>query len=350
MSSSDPQDKKLSSQQTGLDESDLGFQHWQLPDVTETDDGTTSNLFGKFSQQSAVKPTEVETILPPTMAEIEDIRAQAETEGFNEGKQQGFEQGREQGRLEGLEQGHSEGFSQGQEQGIEAGLAEAKKRVARFEELLTQFEKPLQLLDTDIELSLLNLTMTLAKSVIGHELKTHPEQVLSALRLGVDSLPIKDQSVNIRLHPDDIELVEQLYSSAQITRNQWQLDADPSLSAGDCIISSQRSLVDLTLSARIDTVFEHLRQQHEHLTQQQHQQQAAIEADDAEKLAKAEALQPQSSVGSSTQAALTPSVQDAESVNAENSDNSLSNTPVEPSVSSETSPNDGASNPTTTPR
>ena len=278
---SDNSDNKLSHRV--VSDAELEFSHWQLPDVTEAEDDSISNLFG-YSAQQVPKAAVIETISPPTMAEIEDIRAQAEAEGFDEGKTQGYSEGLEQGRLEGLEQGHTEGLAQGHEQGLEAGLAEAKALVSRFEGLLSQFEKPLQLLDGDIEHSLMTLTMALAKSVIGHELKTHPEQILSALRLGVESLPIKEQSVNLRMHPDDVALVETLYSSTQLNRNQWQLEADPSLTVGDCIISSQRSLVDLTLSSRIDAVFESLRNQQSHLALQQQQRQAALDDENAAKI------------------------------------------------------------------
>uniref|UniRef100_Q0HX05 Flagellar assembly protein FliH n=1 Tax=Shewanella sp. (strain MR-7) TaxID=60481 RepID=Q0HX05_SHESR len=285
---SDNSDNKLSHRV--VSDSEIEFSHWQLPDVTETEEASISNLFGYSAQQHAPKAVAAETIAPPTMAEIEDIRAQAEEEGFNEGKTQGYAEGLEQGRLEGLEQGHTEGLAQGHEQGLEAGLAEAKTLIQRFEGLLSQFEKPLQLLDGDIEHSLMTLTMALAKSVIGHELKTHPEQILSALRLGVESLPIKEQSVSIRMHPDDVALVEQLYTSTQLNRNQWQLEAEPSLNPGDCIISSQRSLVDLTLSSRIDTVFESLRNQQSHLSHQQQQRQAVLDEENAAKIVSAAEL------------------------------------------------------------
>lgn len=280
MSSSNPSDNKLSDKVVSDDE--IEFSHWNLPDVTEAEDDSVSNLFGYSGKHT--KPVTVETVAPPTMAEIEDIRAQAEEEGFSEGKTQGFTEGLEKGRLEGLEQGHQEGFTQGHEQGLETGLAEAKSLINRFESLLNQFEKPLQLLDGDIELSLMTLSMALAKSVIGHELKTHPEQILSALRLGIESLPIKEQAVTIRLHPDDVILIEQLYSAAQLARNQWQLEVDPSLSPGDCIISSHRSLVDLSLPSRIDAVFESLRSQHTHLVHQQQQRQEALAEEDATKV------------------------------------------------------------------
>lgn len=285
MSSSNPSDNKLSNKV--VSDSDIEFSHWALPDVTEADDDSASNLFGHFSHHQPT-PTTVENVVPPTMAEIEEIRAQAEEEGFTEGKQQGYEQGVEQGRLEGLAQGHTEGLAQGHEQGLETGLAQAKTLLSRFEALLGQFEKPLQLLDGDIELSLMTLSMTLAKSVIGHELKTHPEHILAALRLGVESLPIKEQAVTIRLHPDDAALVEHLYSSAQLTRSQWQLEVDPSLNAGDCILSSHRSLVDLTLSARIDAVFESLRHQQTYLSDKQHQQQEALDIENSAKVSHSE--------------------------------------------------------------
>ncbi|MGL4614660.1 MAG: flagellar assembly protein FliH [Shewanella sp.] len=268
-------------------QADFAFSHWQLPDVTEVPEEIASNLFG-YKPKPLQKPETVEEVAPPTMAEIEDIRAQAEEEGFNEGKQQGLSRGLEQGRLEGLAQGHQEGFSQGQEQGFAAGLAEAKNVVERFDNLVKQFESPLALLDGDIELALLNLTMALAKSVIGHELMTHPDHILSALRLGIDSLPIKEQAVNIRLHPDDAALIEQLYTSVQLARSQWTLEIDPSLHAGDCIITSQRSKVDLSVATRIDAVFAHLRQQHAHASLLQQQRQDALEGENAAKIVTAD--------------------------------------------------------------
>ncbi|NMH65558.1 flagellar assembly protein FliH [Shewanella salipaludis] len=255
------------------------FSHWQLPDITSEQTDEPSNLFGKFGK-AHVREAQSETVLPPTMAEIEAIRVQAEQEGFAEGKQEGHSAGLEQGRLEGLEQGHAQGLEQGQQQGFEAGMAEAKVMLARFDSLLTQFEQPLAVLDADIEAELMSLSMSLARAVIGHELKTHPEHILAALRQGIDALPIKEQSVSLRLHPDDAALVNDVYSQAQLERNKWQIDEDPSLQPGDCILDSRRSLVDMRLESRIDTVFEPLRQQRAHLQQeiQQHKEAQANSA------------------------------------------------------------------------
>lgn len=260
---------------------DNDFSQWQLPDVTQPQVSDPANLFGHTARVSHVQ-AEIEHIQPPTMAEIEQMRAEAEAEGFEEGKQQGLQSGLEEGRLQGLEQGHNEGFAQGLQQGIEEGLSQARTLVGRFEALLEQFQRPLSLLDNEIELALINLSMGLAKAVVGNELKTHPEHILAALRQGVDALPIKEQAVTIRVNPIDAVLIQQFYSQAQLERHQWQLDEDPILNLGDCILTSQRSAVDLRLSTRLDSVFAELNEQQAYLAQQIQQQKQSLEQTVAE--------------------------------------------------------------------
>ncbi|WP_037429295.1 flagellar assembly protein FliH [Shewanella colwelliana] len=258
------------------EESQTGFSHWQLPDVTPVVDTSAENMFGRKAAQR--EPVEVEQrILPPTLAEIEEIRAEAETEGFSQGQQQGYQEGLEKGRLAGLEQGHQEGFSQGHEQGLQEGLAQAAEKIAQFDTLLAQFSAPLSLLDTEIEQSLVKLSMSLARCVIGHELNTHPEHILTALRQGIDALPLKEQGINVRLHPEDLALVHQLYGKEQLGKNRWQLESDPSLRQGECVVSNVRSRVDMGLEHRIAAVFEGLVQSDNRLEQQKVQQQQAIE-------------------------------------------------------------------------
>ncbi|GIU50834.1 flagellar assembly protein FliH [Shewanella sairae] len=262
------------------------FGHWELPDISLEAMPSSQNMFGRHSLKLQIDENdETEVILPPTLSEIEDIRAHAEQEGFAEGQEKGFSEGIEKGRLEGLEQGHSEGFTQGQQQGYEEGLKAATDMTRRFEELLNQFETPLAILDVEIEKELLSTAMTLAKTVIGHELKTSPEHVLAALRQGIDSLPIKEQSVNVRLHPNDEALITELYSQAQLERNRWTIEVDPSLSPGDCIINSGRSHIDMTVETRMQHVFSELEKHQQDLLQLKEQQEELLESERQSKLA-----------------------------------------------------------------
>ncbi|WP_394392239.1 flagellar assembly protein FliH [Shewanella woodyi] len=255
-------------------ETDIEFSHWHIPDVTTAVPEDVSNLFGRKAAQKPVTE-EPDSILPPTLGQIEEIRQEAENEGFAQGKEEGHQAGLETGRLEGLKQGHDEGFEQGKEQGYQEGAEKALELIKRFEGLLEQFEKPLELLDNEIEQELVSLTLKLSRAVIGHEIKTHPEHILSALRQGVDSLPLKEQGVVIRLHPEDHELVDSLYSANQLEKNRWDLESDPSLTPGDCIILSQRSSVDMRLESRMSTVLQELEGHQQNLSQTvEHQKQA----------------------------------------------------------------------------
>ncbi|WOT06251.1 flagellar assembly protein FliH [Shewanella youngdeokensis] len=262
------------------------FDHWDLPDITKEVDSSSLNMFGRHGSHLEIEDeVTTDTLLPPTLTEIEDIRAHAEQEGFVQGEEKGLAEGLEKGRLQGLEQGHAEGFEQGKEQGQEAGLQAATEMLQRFETLLSQFEQPLSILDTEIEKELLSTAMTLAKAVIGHELKTYPEHILTALRQGVDSLPIKEQKVNIRVTPDDSKLITDLYTAAQLERNRWDIEADPSLSVGDCVITSGRSHIDMTVDSRIKHVFFELEKSEQDLLLQKEQQQEALLAEQANKQA-----------------------------------------------------------------
>ena len=55
---------------------------------------------------------------------------------------------------------------------MKLGLQAAAEMLQRFEALLEQFEQPLSILDSEIEKELLSTSMSLAKAVIGHELRT----------------------------------------------------------------------------------------------------------------------------------------------------------------------------------
>ncbi|MBB1268080.1 flagellar assembly protein FliH [Shewanella sp. SR44-3] len=237
------------------------FSHWRLPDMSDAQSLGPSNLYGKKPQPHVVDEPVEEEPKPLTMAQLEEMRAIAEQEGFQQGKEEGYQVGLEQGRLEGLEQGHQQGLEQGEQQGLETGKAEADALVQRFSHILEQFEKPLAVLDQEIESELLSLVLALSKAVIINEINTHPEHILAALRQGINSLPIKEQQIKIRVNQQDAELISQFYSQEQLDKNSWQLDVDPALSGGDCIIDSVRSAVDLRIEERMAQVLEDLKQQ-----------------------------------------------------------------------------------------
>ncbi len=256
------------------------FQHWQLPDVNERDD-PEDTLFERQPHAPAEAEEPEPVVEPLTLAELERMQAQAEEEAREAGREAGYQEGLEKGRLDGLSQGHEEGFDQGRQQGVQQGLAEAKGLIERLERLIRHIENPAAVVDAQVETGLLNLTTNLAKAVIGSEIKTHPEHILTAMRQGIDALPVKKQDVTIRLNPADAGLVEQAYSAAQLERNKWEIESDPTLSQGDCIIGSLKSEVDMGLNLRTEAVLNYL-------TERQTQLRKQLRQSLADEIAKAE--------------------------------------------------------------
>ena len=109
MKPNEPEDSTDTEIQTQKSEQE--YTQWHIPDVTEAIPEDVSNLFGRRTLQKPITE-EPASILPPTLSQIEEIRQEAENEGFSQGKEKGHQAGLEAGRLEGLKQGHEEGFEQ----------------------------------------------------------------------------------------------------------------------------------------------------------------------------------------------------------------------------------------------
>lgn len=286
MSSSDTDTPKIrKSYLTGEEVS--GFEAWDLPNVGLADSRPTSDLFG-FSDRADRPEPEPEDMMPPTMAELEQIRAEAEQEGFAEGQQRGYDEGLEKGHAEGLENGFKRGFDEGKQQGFDEGMQRSTEVLTKLESAMAQLQKPLALLDTEVEMELIRLAMQLAQAVVMTELKTHPEHVLIALRQGVDALPIKQQAVSIRVHPEDARRVGEAYSHSQLERQGWEIEVDPTLHEGDCIVQTQRSAVDMRLTERLSKVLSMPEQQLQQLQRDHDAQSAAIDTGEEQ---QSEALQ-----------------------------------------------------------
>ena len=242
----------------------LTAEHWDVPQMHEHDDLILKNAYNhKFEEGDAVEveqAAEEEALALPTLEEVEAIRQEA----YQEGYKQGFDQGQEKGYQEGIETGQVEGRSTGQAQGLEEGrkkgLTEAGEMLEQFQSLTYQLHQPLENMNQETEMQLLELVSLLAKGVIMHELKTSPEQIAHVIKLGIEALPAQNQAMKIRLHHDDAALVSSLFDEYQRQEMHWELEVDSQLQRGEVKIDTEYSHVDLTLEKRIQKVFSELDQ------------------------------------------------------------------------------------------
>lgn len=240
------------------------LEEWAAPDVSASKKATVvgkTNFLGvPIEELYKAKPQliepEAEEVPQLTAAEIETIRQQAFEEGFAEGRQAGIEKGYEeglaQGKEEGLELGHKDGFEAGKEEGSE----DIKQQLARWESLLQQLYNPIERVDKSTEQQLLNLAVMLAESVLRTEIKSNKDSLLAALHESVAALPFNTEFAEIHMHPDDLALIQEQYSEAELAEQKWILKPEAHFNIGDVIVATPNSLIDRTLEQRIKQTFD----------------------------------------------------------------------------------------------
>jgi len=171
--------------------------------------------------------------VPPTLEEIERIQQQARDEGY------------EQGRKEGFEYGHREA--------LEEGGKAIKAKLERLDDLMCALEAPFKELDDQVERELLTLVVSMVRQLVRREVHTDPNQIVGVMREAMALLPVNSRDIRVQLHPDDAEIVRELYTVADADHS-WQLVEDPVVQRGGCRVITQSSQVDATLESRLQNL------------------------------------------------------------------------------------------------
>ncbi|QZO14065.1 flagellar assembly protein FliH [Pseudoalteromonas piscicida] len=241
------------------------LENWPIPDVTDKPEKFRgrSTAFGTpleelyTKKQAHPEPEPQEPEFPTlTIEELEQIRQDAYDEGIKQGHEQGYIEGFDKGVSEGKEAGYKEGVEIGKEKGLEEAQPLIEERMKALSTILDGMQTPLKKVDDECEKQLVVLVNLLAEQVIFKELKTTPDLILNALKKSMDALPVKDQTVRIHLHPEDLALVQAMYGEEHIQSQHWQLLPEPTLDRGGCEVKTPQSSIDMTLKNRISEVLE----------------------------------------------------------------------------------------------
>jgi flagellar assembly protein FliH len=231
---------------------------WPLPEFESdapVDDGRT-NAFDKkpnwFEAEADLEEDEEEAIEPLTMEDIENLRQAAYEEGVVEGRQDGFAQGLDEGRLKGLEEGHQEGLRQGLEQGLAQGEQQIETLSGHWRGLIDQLAEPVRQIDAQVQQQVVELAMAMAAEIVRCELTTNPAVIAQTVKEAVAALPIANQSIGISLHPDDMLVIQGMFPPDTLSKKNWQLLADGSLTRGDCLIETELSSVTVSMKLVIE--------------------------------------------------------------------------------------------------
>lgn len=153
------------------------------------------------------------------------------------------------------QQAHDEG----RDAGYSAGVQQARSEAAQIHELLQNLQGELNQLDEQVAQSLLDLSLEVARKMVGETLQVKPEVILKIVSDAISSLPHFNQNAHLILHPDDAELVRKQMGE-QLSHAGWKIFTDSQIKRGGCRVETAHSHVDATTEARWKRVVESIGQ------------------------------------------------------------------------------------------
>jgi flagellar assembly protein FliH len=176
---------------------------------------------------------------PPVVDEAEHLQLLA----------QARQEARAQGHADGLAQGRAEANLEWQRRMDDYVAGAGHETAQRMQALVGALDASLSELQQRMAQEVLQLACDIARQVVRQELKSNPMALLPVVREALDMLVTEGRPVTVRLHPQDLEHLEQpLQQEFAQHKLQWLADAD--LAPGDCRVESSGTVVDGRLDKR----------------------------------------------------------------------------------------------------
>ena len=157
------------------------------------------------------------------------------------------------------QQAHDDGHVQGHEAGYTAGILQARAEALQIGALLQNLQVALNRVDEQIAQSLLDLSLEIARRMVGETLQVKPEVILKIVSNAISDLPHFNQNAHLILHPEDAELVRKQMGE-QLLHAGWKIFTDTQIGRGGCRVEISHCQVDATTEARWKRIVESIGQ------------------------------------------------------------------------------------------
>lgn len=154
----------------------------------------------------------------------------------------------------------AEALQQGSEAGYQEGLAKAKQEMetnlANSIKLMMEAEEERTLRIASSETELLKLVTGIAEKIIGSELKSHPEQIVSIVREALTKAATAN-SITVKINPDDQQLIQENLPSLQEVFSDPKtigINPDQTVLPGNCFIETEHGKVDARVRSQLERI------------------------------------------------------------------------------------------------
>jgi flagellar assembly protein FliH len=237
----------------------LGYTPWSLPAVGQ---GQVLKAESPRSERRAPAPQPLaEPLRRESLEEqlVANIRSGRFAAGISASELEAIvrdaaQEGREEGYAEGFASGQKEGHVQGRAEGLEAGRGIIEDAANRLAGLIDSIQDPLQQQSEDLRAALLELITRIARAVIRADLRIQPQSIEQVIAQALAAMPLGAQNIRVFVCPEDRALLEQ---TTEEQRN-WPLHTDELLEPGGCRVEARDSVVDYSVSTRLDAILAQL--------------------------------------------------------------------------------------------
>lgn len=155
-----------------------------------------------------------------------------------------------------LQQAHRIAEGRGYAAGLAVAQAELSAAVAAAGALAAELEAVAPHETTSVAHALAELSLAVARRILGYELHLDPGVLVGALETAVAAINGSPKA-HVLLHPDAVDQVrdawEAVHGRAHLGK-VWVFESDPSLPRGGCILRYDHGFVDAGLEAQLEEI------------------------------------------------------------------------------------------------
>lgn len=164
-----------------------------------------------------------------------------------------------------LQLAQQQAYDAGHQAGYAAGIKLAQTETARLQDLIENLQLALSQVDEQLAQSLIDLSLEIARKMLGEALKVNPEIIVKVASSAIACLPHFNQNAHLILNPGDTVLVQKLMGE-QLAHAQWKVFSDAGIEPGGCRVETAHSQIDATNPARWQSIVESIGQHKSWLT------------------------------------------------------------------------------------
>ena len=177
-------------------------------------------------------------------SELQEIRDQAQREGY----------------AAGFTEAYAKGLAEGQAQGLSETHEQNQQKLARISDLIDSFEDEINQSSKQLGQQILDLALDLAQALLHKQLELNKTAILPIVEDAIDQLIQVKQPAQLFLNPQDAETV-QAHLGEKLAQKGWQIVPDPHLDMGGCHLESASNVIDASLALRWQRLHDFMQQQ-----------------------------------------------------------------------------------------